>query len=99
MLLVLDVGNTNIVLGAFDVARSIWPGWGTVLTGAFGFQVPEAPEWVRSQYDVAPSPWSELLPLLGWAAGGFAMSGSFSAQDFELPQGRLIYYLAPCIGV
>lgn len=61
-----------IVLGVFDVTRSVWPGWGTVLTGAFGFQVPEAPEWVWSQSGVAPSPWSEILPLLGWAAGGFA---------------------------
>ncbi len=61
-----------IVLGAFDVARSVWPGWGAAFTGTLGFQVPDVPQWAWSQDGVAPSPWSEILPLLGWSAGGFA---------------------------
>jgi len=61
-----------IIIGVFDVAVSTWPGWGPIFTGIFGFQVPEVPEWARAAKEVEESPWREILPLLGWAAGGFA---------------------------
>ncbi|MCP4643760.1 MAG: divalent metal cation transporter [bacterium] len=61
-----------IVIGVFDVARTTWPGWGPVVTGLVGFHVPDVPQWAWAGQAVAPSAWSEILPLLGWAAGGFA---------------------------
>lgn len=69
---VMSVLVVIIIIGVFDVARATWPGWGTVLTGIFGLQVPEAPEWAQAQSQLSSSPWTEILPLLGWAAGGFA---------------------------
>lgn len=69
---VMSVLVALIILGVFDVARTSWPGWGAVLAGLFGFQVPAIREWAWTTQSVAPSSWSEILPLLGWAAGGFA---------------------------
>jgi Mn2+/Fe2+ NRAMP family transporter len=61
-----------IVIGVFDVARTTWPGWGTIIHGSFGFAVPPVPEWAQSESNLAASAWTEILPLLGWAAGGLA---------------------------
>lgn len=61
-----------IILGVFDVARTTWPGWTEPLFGLFGFRVPDLPAWAVTHYGIGPSPWGEILPLLGWAAGGFA---------------------------
>ena len=60
-----------IILGTFAVAYTTWPGIGTVLGGIFGFQLPESPAWF-SEGKSSASPWLEIMPLLGWAAGGFA---------------------------
>lgn len=61
----------TIIIGALAVAITTWPGFGAVLKGFFGFQLPEPPAWYRP--DAQPhSAWREILPLLGWAAGGFA---------------------------
>ncbi len=59
-----------IIIGVFDVARTAWPGWGALFHGLFGFQMADVPEWAQSE--VRSTPWHEVLPLLGWAAGGFA---------------------------
>jgi hypothetical protein len=69
---VMSVLVLTIIIGVFDVAVSTWPGWGAILGGIFGLQVPDVPEWARTVKDVEESPWREILPLLGWAAGGFA---------------------------
>lgn len=61
-----------IIIGAADVALSTWPGIREVLKGMFAFQVPEIPEWAKGSMKDSSSPWREILPLLGWAAGGFA---------------------------
>jgi len=34
--------------------------------------VPEVPEWALALDNVSSNPWNEILPLIGWAAGGFA---------------------------
>ncbi len=60
-----------IIVGVCDVAYTTWPGIGVLLHGIFGFEVPEVPAWAADQLENT-SPWSEILPLLGWAAGGFA---------------------------
>ena len=61
-----------IIVGILDVARVTWPGWGKIFMGAFGFQVPDIPAWALGDASLSGSPWAEILPLLGWAAGGFA---------------------------
>lgn len=69
---IMSVLVALIIIGVFDVARTTWPGWGDVLFGLFGFQAPDLPAWAVQKYEIGPSPWGEILPLLGWAAGGFA---------------------------
>jgi Mn2+/Fe2+ NRAMP family transporter len=59
-----------IVIGTAAVAVATWPGFNAIFEGIFGFQIPEAPGWAHD--GVPRSPWAEILPLLGWAAGGFA---------------------------
>ena len=60
-----------IIVGTVAVALATWPGFSAMVHGLFGFSLPETPEWARGAAD-SPSPWKEILPLLGWAAGGFA---------------------------
>ena len=61
-----------IVIGVLYVAAHTLPALRELLVGAFGFQVPQVPDWVRAADPDVRSVWSEVLPLLGWAAGGFA---------------------------
>ncbi|MEA3368284.1 MAG: Nramp family divalent metal transporter [Planctomycetota bacterium] len=61
-----------IVIGVLYVAAHTLPAMRELLVGAFGFQVPEVPDWVLAADPDVKSVWSEVLPLLGWAAGGFA---------------------------
>jgi Mn2+/Fe2+ NRAMP family transporter len=60
-----------IIIGTFTVATATWPGISALIQGVFGFQIPDAPAWASAS-DTPQSPWLEILPLLGWAAGGFA---------------------------
>jgi hypothetical protein len=60
-----------IVLGVLYVAAHVFPGIG-VLLKSLTFSVPAVPEWAVSMDKVTSNPWKEILPLLGWGAGGFA---------------------------
>jgi Mn2+/Fe2+ NRAMP family transporter len=60
-----------IVLGVLYVAVHVFPGVGALLK-SMTFSVPPIPEWARSLQNVGNNPWKEVLPLLGWGAGGFA---------------------------
>lgn len=60
-----------IVLGVLYVAAHVFPGFGTLLK-SLTFSVPGVPEWATSLKNVSNNPWKEILPLLGWGAGGFA---------------------------
>lgn len=60
-----------IIIGTFAVAFVTWPGLGELARGLFGFQLPDPPEWLDAGGNRS-TPWAEILPLLGWAAGGFA---------------------------
>lgn len=60
-----------IVIGVFYVAITVFPGFKTIIDGLL-FKIPEVPEWAISKAGVNPNPWREILPLMGWAAGGFA---------------------------
>jgi len=61
-----------IVLGAVYVTVHTYPGWGDIVAGVVGFRVPEVPSWAVDLKGVSTNPWREILPLIGWAAGGFA---------------------------
>ncbi len=60
-----------IVLGVITVVVKVFPGPVVVLEGLM-FHVPAVPEWASLSYGVSENAWREILPLLGWAAGGFA---------------------------
>jgi len=60
-----------IVLGVLYVALTVFPGASTLLKGLL-IDVPPVPEWALKMDGVEANPWREILPLLGWAAGGFA---------------------------
>ena len=60
-----------VVIGVLFVAITVFPGFNTFLKG-FLFDIPAVPEWALAMDGVQANPWREILPLLGWAAGGFA---------------------------
>lgn len=61
-----------IVVGVLSVALSAGPPWIQIGRGIVGLEAMEIPAWVAPQVGRLVSPWNELLPLMGWAAGGFA---------------------------
>ena len=60
-----------IVVGVLYVTAQVFPGIPALLAGLVP-EVPVVPEWALSEAGVHENPWREILPLLGWAAGGFA---------------------------
>jgi len=60
-----------IVIGVLYVCITVFPNFGIFLRG-FLFDVPAIPEWALAMDGIQANPWREILPLLGWAAGGFA---------------------------
>lgn len=60
-----------VILGVLYVAAKVFPDPGIFLKG-FLFTIPDVPEWALSMRGIHANPWREILPLLGWAAGGFA---------------------------
>ncbi len=60
-----------VVLGVLYVSITVFPGFETILRGLL-FDVPSVPDWALSSDGIQANPWREILPLLGWAAGGFA---------------------------
>jgi len=59
-----------IVVGVLYVTVHVFPGFREFLA-SLSFSVPEVPAWAI-QKGIAANPWREILPLLGWGAGGFA---------------------------
>jgi len=60
-----------IVIGAFYVAFRTLPPVGDILEGFAGLAPLGVAEWAQAKGAHA-SPWKEIIPLTGWAAGGFA---------------------------
>jgi Mn2+/Fe2+ NRAMP family transporter len=59
-----------VIFGIIYVSAYAFPGWKEVLSGLIpGGSV--VPEWALDK-GVNPDPWKEILPLIGWGAGGFA---------------------------
>ena len=57
-------------IGTIYVAIVISPTLSELLKGLL-FKIPAVPDWAISKAGVSQNPWREILPLLGWAAGGF----------------------------
>ncbi|MGL4513776.1 MAG: Nramp family divalent metal transporter [Lacipirellulaceae bacterium] len=58
-------------IGVLVVASRVLPGVEELVAGFVTPRVPTVPEWALAQ-GVSANPWAEVLPLLGWGAGGFA---------------------------
>ena len=69
--IVMSIFVLIIVLGVINVAAHVFPGF-TEFLHSLSFGVPEVPQWASSMKEVSGNPWREILPLLGWGAGGFA---------------------------
>jgi len=63
---------TIIVVGVLYVALQTLPPFRELLHGLVDFSVPEVPDWAKKADPKIASAWSEILPLVGWSAGGFA---------------------------
>ncbi len=68
--IVMSIMVALVVLGVVYVALHVFPGFGILLKGMIPGATP-VPEWAIAAGE-DPNPWRELLPLLGWGAGGFA---------------------------
>lgn len=68
--MVMSVFVAVIVLGVVYVGVQVTPGLAEVLQGLVP-QAPGVPEWALAK-GISDNPWREILPLLGWGAGGFA---------------------------
>ncbi len=87
-----------IIVGVLYVAIHTFPGFGEFFKGVIGFNIPEVPQWALSLEGVSPNPWNEILPLIGWAAGGFASQVWYTywvfGAGYGMAQGRK--YGQPC---
>lgn len=63
---------TVMIIGVGYVAVKASPGLSTIIEGLFGFAIPDIPDWAIATGRIDPSPWKEIAPIMGWAAGGFA---------------------------
>ncbi len=61
-----------IIAGAIYITFYTFPGFTAIAKGIFGLQIPDVPVWALEMEGVSANPWREILPLIGWAAGGFA---------------------------
>lgn len=60
-----------IVIGVLYVAITVSPGFSEIFKSLTP-NIPDVPDWALSYSGVGQNPWKEILPLLGWGAGGFA---------------------------
>jgi Mn2+/Fe2+ NRAMP family transporter len=59
-----------VIFGIIYVSVCVFPGWQEVFSGLIP-RVPGVPLWAIDK-GINPNPWKEILPLIGWGAGGFA---------------------------
>jgi Mn2+/Fe2+ NRAMP family transporter len=72
-----------MVIGVIYVTWKVMPGAGAILSGIFGFNLPEVPAWAIDKGVATKNVWAEMLPVLGWAAGGFASQAWYSYWVLE----------------
>jgi Mn2+/Fe2+ NRAMP family transporter len=68
---IMSVFVLIIIGGVVYVAVTVLPDFKTLLDG-FMLKIPQVPDWAIVNAGVKVNPWREILPLMGWAAGGFA---------------------------
>jgi len=87
-----------IVLGTVYVTIHTFPGIREILEGMTGLRIPDVPAWALSMEGVSENPWYEILPLMGWAAGGFASQVWYTywvlGAGYGMARGR--QYGQPC---
>ena len=59
-----------VLVGVFTISVRVFPGLTAFLNGLIPSQ-PVVPEWALAKLH-DNNPWREVLPLIGWGAGGFA---------------------------
>ena len=95
---VMSVFVFFVILGVLYVAVHTLPGMGELVRGLVVFSVPEVPGWAIELGDVSSNPWNEILPLIGWAAGGFASQVWYTywvlGAGYGMARGRT--YGQPC---
>ena len=69
--IVMSIFVLIIVLGVLYVAAHVFDGSAEFLQSLTP-HIPKVPQWAVSAGGVSTNPWKEILPLLGWGAGGFA---------------------------
>ncbi len=81
-----------IIVGVLYVSLHVLPEVRDVIIGIFGFQVPEVPAWARAADQSIGTAWTEILPLVGWSAGGFASQVWYTywvmGAGYGMAQGR-----------
>ncbi len=77
-----------MVIGVIYVALKVTPTAGELAAGLFGFKIPEVPQWALASGVATKNIWAELLPVLGWAAGGFASQVWYSYWVLESGYGQ-----------
>lgn len=60
-----------MVLGVIYTGYRLIPNFGSLLSGIFTIEIPEVPAWAAEKYRVT-NVFKEMVPILGWAGGGFA---------------------------
>jgi Mn2+/Fe2+ NRAMP family transporter len=60
-----------VVIGALYIAAHVFPSVADLMEG-LTFRLPPIPDWAAGKDAVSSSAWQEILPVLGWGAGGFA---------------------------
>lgn len=68
--IVMSILISIIILGVLYVAFHVFPDISVLLRGLIP-SLPEIPAWAVQQ-GLDTNPWREILPLIGWGAGGFA---------------------------
>jgi Mn2+/Fe2+ NRAMP family transporter len=59
-----------VLVGVFTISVRVFPGFTAFLDGLIP-SVPVVPDWALAKLPDS-NPWREVLPLIGWGAGGFA---------------------------
>jgi Mn2+/Fe2+ NRAMP family transporter len=68
--IVMSILVSVVIVGVLYVAVQVYPGLSDIISGMIP-KVPKVPVWAQ-QPNTDANPWREILPLIGWGAGGFA---------------------------
>jgi len=89
--MIMSVMVVLMCIGIIYVAVTVIPPFSELVQGVM-FNIPEVPEWAVSTAGISKDPWREILPLIGWAAGGFASQVWYSywilGEGYGMAHGR-----------